>query len=211
MDISGKRTAKQLQEFGSSLIGEVGEAPFGALSKSELEFSLFQALVHAGIIDLEAPLFEIAKDLEVTPTKASNLIFSYRMRAKLSPAAATEELASAMKFAGVAENGKDVVFIMEDRYWREELTARLKAHSIYTDTSFNRERVVMDGDALVRFLQQEMKTQSTKLLSEIDAKKKALKGRRTAGTTASVVGDIAKGVLTGSIANGSLWQLISMI
>jgi hypothetical protein len=53
-----------------------------------------------------------------------------------------DDLANAIVIVSLPADG-NVVLNVEDRYWRETLIARLKAVNVYTDTSFNRERVTV--------------------------------------------------------------------
>jgi hypothetical protein len=75
----------------------------------------------------------------VTPAKVSAFVYAYRVRTQ-SPSTLLEDLADAIVLVSLPDDG-NVVLNVEDRYWRETLISRLKAVGVYTDTSFNRERV----------------------------------------------------------------------
>jgi hypothetical protein len=119
----------------------LSRAPLGSLSKSELDYLAFVALVDAGVVSADAPAFELAQLLEVTPAKVSAFVYAYRVRTQ-SPSSLLDDLADAIVLVALPADG-NVVLNVEDRYWRETLISRLKAVGVYTDTSFNRERVTV--------------------------------------------------------------------
>ena len=127
--------------FASGYLAGLARAPLGALSKSELDYLAFVSLGDAGVVSVDAPAFELAQLLEVTPAKVSAFVYAYRVRTQ-SPAHLLDDLANAIVLVALPADG-NVVLNVEDRYWRETLIARLKAVGVYTDTSFNRERVTV--------------------------------------------------------------------
>ncbi len=122
----------------------------GALSKSELDYLAFVSLVDAGVVSIDAPAFELAQLLEVTPAKVSSFVYAYRVRTQ-SPANLLDDLANAIVLVALPADG-NVVLNVEDRYWRETLISRLKAVGVYTDTSFNRERVTVPATKFAHVL-----------------------------------------------------------
>lgn len=136
--------------FASTYLAGLSRAPLGALSKSELDYLAFVALVDAGVVSVDAPAFELAQQLEVTPAKVSTFVYQYRVRTQ-SPETLLDDLANAIVLVSLPADG-NVVLNVEDRYWRETLIARLKAVGVYTDTSFNRERVSVPADKFAHVL-----------------------------------------------------------
>jgi hypothetical protein len=136
--------------FASAYLSGLSRAPLGALSKSELDYLAFVALVDAGVVSVDAPAFELAQQLEVTPSKVSTFVYQYRVRTQ-SPETLLDDLANAIVLVSLPADG-NVVLNVEDRYWRETLIARLKAVGVYTDTSFNRERVTVPADRFAHVL-----------------------------------------------------------
>src|SRR5699024_6331111 len=73
--------ATELKNFGTNIHERLKGVPFGSQSKSELEMTYFSALVESGIINPNTQSnFDLARRLQCTPTKASNLVFNYRLR-----------------------------------------------------------------------------------------------------------------------------------
>jgi hypothetical protein len=127
--------------FASTFLSGLARAPLGALSKSELDYLAFVSLVDAGVVSVDAPSFDLAQLLEVTPAKVSAFVYAYRVRTQ-SNENLLDDLADAIVLVSLPADG-NVVLNVEDRYWRETLISRLKAVNVYTDTSFNRERVTV--------------------------------------------------------------------
>jgi hypothetical protein len=160
--------------FASTYLTGLSRAPLGSLGKSELDYLAFVALVDAGVVSVNAPAFELARQLEVTPAKVATFVYQYRVRTQ-SPDTLLDDLADAIVLVSLPADG-NVVLNVEDRYWRETLIARLKTVGVYTDTSFNRERVTVPADRLGHVL--------TKVFGERAkglAKKLAAERRHNAG------------------------------
>lgn len=136
--------------FASTFLAGLARAPLGSLSKSEIDYLAFVSLVDAGVVSIDAPAFELAQLLEVTPAKVSTFVYQYRVRTQ-SPETLLDDLASAIVIVSLPADG-NVVLNVEDRYWRETLVARLKNVGVYTDTSFNRERVTVPADKFAHVL-----------------------------------------------------------
>jgi hypothetical protein len=136
--------------FAKSYLAGLSRAPLGSLSKSELDYLAFVSLVDAGVVSVDAPAFELAQQLEVTPAKVASFVYAYRVRSQ-SPATLLDDLANAIVLVSLPADG-NVVLNVEDRYWRETLIARLKTVGVYTDTSFNRERVTVPADRFAHVL-----------------------------------------------------------
>ena len=154
--------------FASTYLAGLSRAPLGSLSKSEVDYLAFVALVDAGVVSVDAPAFELAQQLEVTPAKVSTFVYQYRVRTQ-SPETLLDDLANAIVLVSLPADG-NVVLNVEDRYWRETLIARLKTVGVYTDTSFNRERVTVPADkfahVLTRVFGERAKGLSKKLAAE---------------------------------------------
>lgn len=173
----------QLAKFGEAMHDRIMEAPFGSLPKSELELVVFSELIQSKIIDLETSnTFDLARRLRCSPAKASSLVFNYRLR---SVSDETEEsvrkkLANVTKVATDLKNSRDgaVTLNVEDRFWRNELTNRLKKAGVYTDSSFNRERIVLDESSFFKACPQLFGRAGKELE---DAAKRAAKDEKAAG------------------------------
>ncbi|WP_422114737.1 hypothetical protein [Brachybacterium sp. UNK5269] len=140
---------KKTTEFGRGVYNQIWQAPFGSLPKSELEILLFTELVRSGIVDLDTVSnFDLARELRCSPTRASNLVFSYRLReaGEAEEYEVKQKLAEVTKIVTDLKNSRSgsVTLNVEDRFWQNELINRMKKSGVYTDSAFNRERVVVD-------------------------------------------------------------------
>ena len=143
-------TPQKTSVFGASFLSKLREMPFGAFSKGELEFAAFSALVESNLIDSNDPIFDLARALQCTPAKASALVFNDRLRSEpFDKVEWKKELAAATVVASVDVDKDLVVLNVENRFWRDALTNELKRQKVFTDTSFNRERITLDVNAFV--------------------------------------------------------------
>lgn len=146
-------TPEQLENFGRHVFTEISTRAFGSISKNELELTYLSALVRSEIIDLDhLSNFELARKLLCTPSKASNLRFNYQIRVTENLDAATLRNALAKHTvivevtAPIEKKGKksEVILNVENKFWQDVLISEFKKAGIYSDTSFNRERVIVD-------------------------------------------------------------------
>lgn len=115
-----------------------------ALGKADQESRVFSALVKGGEIDLATPRFELAIQLGISQAKVENLIFKYRLNnyeAKEALAAAVSQLI----FVEANHRTQNIVFSIEDKFYRELLVATLKKSKISADSSFNREFITVSA------------------------------------------------------------------
>lgn len=161
---------KDIELFGQALLGRLGNAAFGSLSKTEIDLAIFSALAKADLVDPDAPVFDLARQLECTTAKVNNLVFNHRIR--LSETDEVERLAKNVRLVEVtsdqAAQAEQVVLNVESRYWREYLVARLKKVDAFTDTSFNRERVTLSLPDLVEHLDDVLGANGATLATRID-------------------------------------------
>ena len=192
--------------FAESYLAGLSRAPLGSLSKSELDYLAFVSLVDAGVISVDAPAFELAQLLEVTPAKVSAFVYGYRVRTQ-SQENLLDDLANAIVIVSLPPDG-NVVLNVEDRYWRETLISRLKAVGVYTDTSFNRERVTVPATKFAHVLTAVFGERAKGLSKKLSAERRhnagvdildLLAGLPAATLTAGVstVGTVTVGALLG--------------
>ena len=187
-------TMKQKADFGEQLLTTLGPVPFGSFSKGELELAMFTALVDAGVIATSEPVFTLAKKLGCTPTRVNSLVFNWNLR---SASDGADDLAKAVQIADVLPGSKPasdrIVLNVESRYWREALVAKLKELRVFTDTSFNRERVVLPLAAFENHIDALFGVSSEDLEKAIAAEKKAIGAKTRADALKSLVGKFAAG------------------
>jgi len=149
---------EKMQAFGAELYERLWGVPFGSLAKGEFELAYFSALVESGFIQLDKLTdFQLGQILKCTPTKAGNLRFSYEIRllGGLDEAKRKETLARHVVIVGPRDAGAqkgeqlEIVLNVENRFWRNVLIDELKKVDVWSDTSFNRERVVLSAKKFV--------------------------------------------------------------
>lgn len=185
--------------------------PFGTLSKSETEFVLFSCLVDAGYVAPGAAIFDVARTLRVTPTRARNLVYQYKLR---TMTADTElaELAAALTIVGFDDENEIVTLGIEDPYLRDVLVARLKSANLFTNTSFNRELVQVK---LYQFVQAMYEVFSTDEMQVVLDKLQATDARKRvdelSGLTKRALKAGTSGVVSGALGSAGRLTLDALI
>ena len=68
------------EKFTGAFITAYMSPAFGARSKTEIDLLVFSCLIEAGVINPEAPEYDIARALNITPARVRNLIFNWQLR-----------------------------------------------------------------------------------------------------------------------------------
>ena len=160
--------------FADVVLERLASAPFGTVPKRELDVAIFTGLIRAGAIDPMAPQFQIARQLGITPGRVRSLLYAYR----LAESSATQEvtvLLDRVRLVSLDAKG-DAVLNIEDAYDRDVFTATLKEHGVFTDTSFNRERVTLPTKALLDMLDTVFADAPSELGKQAGALRAAAKG-----------------------------------
>lgn len=144
-DVELSNAAKLL--FADAVLARVRTLPLGTLPKRELDQAIFEGLVAAGIVDVRASHFDLARQLAITPAKVRSFVYAHRL-ALAGEAQDIEILLDRVKIVSLDLQG-DAVLNVEDAYDRDVLLALLKRHDVYSDTSHNRERVILPAGAFL--------------------------------------------------------------
>jgi hypothetical protein len=145
-------TADQARRFSRRFVEAFATPAFGAISKTEIDNLVFALLVDVGALEPNAQVYEIARDLNVTPAKARNLLFQWQLRSMGDGAALKDDLMTALTSVRFANEGNLLVFGIESPLLREELRSRLKRMGVYADASFSSEMVRLSVKHFVDFL-----------------------------------------------------------
>jgi hypothetical protein len=125
---------------------------FGARSKSETDLLVFGCLVTAKAIDPEGPIYDIARALNITPTRARGLVMNWELRTMSSQEDLRKALVGVLQHTRFSKDGTYLTFGVESPLVREEIVARLKRKGVFPDASFARELVRLPVEAFVDFL-----------------------------------------------------------
>ncbi|MEA2823035.1 MAG: hypothetical protein QOJ86_5039 [Bradyrhizobium sp.] len=161
-------------KFCDLFVRGYSEPAFGARSKSEIDLLVFTCLIEAKAIDPEAPVYEIARALNITPTKVRSLLFNWQLRTTAKDSDLRPALVAALKKTRFNSDGTLLTFGVESPLLKEEITARLKIRGVYADSSFTKEIVRLPVDAFVEFLDDIVDDDTKKAVRETLVKDKQL-------------------------------------
>ena len=125
---------------------------FGARTKSEVDLLVLKCLIAAGTLDPAEPVYDLARALNLTPTRVRSLILNWQLRSNGHDIDIRQALVQALARARFAKDGAMLTFGVENPLLREEVEARLKRNGVFADASFSREIVRLPVDAFVEFL-----------------------------------------------------------
>ena len=109
-------------------------------------------MVEAKALDPKSQVYEIARDLNVTPAKARNLLFQWQLRSMGNGDKLKDDLVAALKSVRFVKDGDFLSFGVESPLLREELRSRLKRKGVYADASFASDIIKISVKHFVEFL-----------------------------------------------------------
>jgi hypothetical protein len=139
-------------KFCTSFMGEYLSPAFGARSKSEIDLLVFSCLISSSAIDPDAPIYDIARALNVTPARARSLVMNWQLRTMPAQGDLRDDIVATLKKTRFSKDGTLLTFGVESPLLKEEITARLKRKGTFPDASFSKELVKLPVEAFVEFL-----------------------------------------------------------
>lgn len=123
---------------------------FGVMNKSEIETLMYHVFKKHGL--LTGKCFDDSFKLQIPEAKARKLIYESQVKyAGRNEDELTAYLRSSvgkcLTHAFLSKNGKEIRFVIEDRYLRVALNAKLRANHYFADTSFNKDIISLDENA----------------------------------------------------------------
>jgi hypothetical protein len=140
-----------LKFVGSFLDGYLSPA-FGARSKSEIDLLIFSCLIEAKAIDPDGPIFDIARSLNIAPSRARGLVLNWQLRSTSAPSDLRQTFGNALKRTRFSKDGTLLTFGVENPLLKEEIIASLKRKGFFADSSFSKDIIKLPVEGLVEFL-----------------------------------------------------------
>lgn len=140
------------KRFAARFIKGYLSPAFGALSKTEVDLLVLDALASAKALEVEGPIYDLARTFNVTPARARTLVMNWQLRNSGDANVMREKLIAALAKTRFGKDGTYLAFGVESPLVREEIIARLKRDGVFADASFSRELVRLPVDAFVEFL-----------------------------------------------------------
>lgn len=125
---------------------------FGSKSKTEIDILVFTSLISAGALDPVAPIYDIARSLNITPSRVRTLLLTWQLRSSNTNLNLKIELINALKKTRFAKDNNYLAFGIESPLLREEIIAQLKQKGFYADTTFSREIIRLPIDGFIEFI-----------------------------------------------------------
>jgi hypothetical protein len=204
----------RFEEFARGFLADFLTPAFGARSKSEVDALVFKQLVACGAVDLKEPVYDIARLLNLTPTRVRSLILQVQLRSGLSDTALDDELRAVLQGTRFAKDGTLLTFGLENPLLKEHLIARLKKRGIYADASFAKEIVRLPVDAFVEFLDQVLSASQKKEVTELLVRYKLVPDKSFKGVAKGALKKLAEKLADkagGALADSAVDRLTDFI
>ena len=166
------QTGPLLQNFLDSCI----ERGFGMLSKREIERLLFALMVDTDKVSSLDDYFSISRQLKITPAKASNLVYEYRLTRSPRPEEFRNAFANLLRKTSVvakSNSSSKLALEVRDRLLREELEEQIHLLGLSApDYTFNRNLLILDFMTLASLVEKFAEPQTMAAIeSELKARK----------------------------------------
>jgi hypothetical protein len=92
-------------------------------------------------VDPDAPIYDLARALNITPSRARSLVLNWQLRSTASQADLRQKIVNALKKTRFSKDGTLLTFGVESPLLKEEIAARLKLKGVFPDASFSKELV----------------------------------------------------------------------
>jgi hypothetical protein len=140
------------QKFAGAFIDGYLTPAFGARSKLEVDLLVFTCLIEAKVIDPATPIYDLARALNIAPTRVRGLLLNWQLRTTKAEADLRQSIVDALKKTRFSKDGTLLSFGVESPLLKEEIAARLKRRGVFPDAAFSKELVKLPVEAFVEFL-----------------------------------------------------------
>lgn len=108
---------------------------FGARPKSEIDLLVFSCLIAAGAIDPALPTYEIARALNITPSRVRSLVLNWQLRNTARDSDLRPAVVAALGKTRFSSDGTLLSFGVESPLVKEDIAARLRKKGVFSDAS----------------------------------------------------------------------------
>lgn len=158
MDIAGALQKLEKQELEALLLRLLSDytAPaFGVLPKREVDLLVFRTLRDAGLIGVEAALYQVMADLRVSRSKARNLMFDLEIR-QAQAGQLDDQVRSVIMNDSYFRDANWFVLEVENPVVQAHLREICRRARVVTDASFNPSLVRLPVSGLASVLEEFM-------------------------------------------------------
>lgn len=127
---------KLAAEFGRTFMESYAAVAFGTLPKRELDLLVFAFLVRKGVVDTDRSMYRVARALNITPTKARNLLFEYQLR-HVSESETDHAVMMAITTARYWKDGANLSFGITSPLVKAAIAGRMQDDGVFADVSLS--------------------------------------------------------------------------
>jgi hypothetical protein len=197
-------------KFSALFIEGYMSPAFGARSKMEIDLLVFTCMIEARAIDPDAPVYDIARALNMPPARVRNLILNWQLRSTPPSGDLRDLIVTALKKTRFSGDGKSLAFGVESPLLKEDITARLKRKGVFPDASFSKELVKLPVEAFVEFLDDLVDADTKKQVKDTLVKDKQLPDKSFKALATGVLGKLGEKV-AGEVGKEIAGELVGSV
>lgn len=144
----------KIKEALVRILSEYGKPSFGSMSKRDTDILLFSVMQDLGLIKPNPSIYEVMQILQVTRSKARNLIYEVALRKSIDEKTLEKELHDVLSNVILLKESDKVILEIDNPLLIDYLRKRLKDLKHLTDGSFSPELVKMEYDAFAHIYQE---------------------------------------------------------
>ncbi len=151
IDVLNKLNPEESQKILIKVFSQYLNPSFGALSKREIDLTMFSCLIEADVFGATPTPYTIMRELKITRAKASNLLYEYNLR-KASDETLKEDLAKILNspILDKVKSSRKIGLEVENPLLKDYVRNILKQQGQITDSTFNNDILYMSFEAYER-------------------------------------------------------------
>jgi hypothetical protein len=153
---------------------------------------VFKCLIDAKAIDPDAPAYDIARALNITPMRVRTLLLNWQLRSTPAQGDLRDAIITVLNKTRFSKDGELLTFGVESPLLKEEITARLKRKGVFADASFSKELVKLPVKAFVEFLDDVVDDETKKQVKTTLVKDKQLPDKSFKALATGVLGKLGE-------------------
>ena len=139
------------EKFAEELMERYSSRGFGSMNKNDFEVMIFDLLKKYGDLKNKSN-HQISLNLQIPETKVKRLDYESELKYNQKEKDVRSEFFDIISKAKIRGNSEKIEFIVESKYIRTSIAAKLKELGHYADASFNSEIIRVHYDSFIALL-----------------------------------------------------------
>ena len=152
--------------FTEKLIKEYSKRGFGSMNKNDFEVLFFNLLMKYGNLNMLSE-YDVSIELQIPLTKIKRLYYESDLKyGNFTEVDIKTQFFKILKTSNFSKDKNKIEFVIENKFIRTAISAKLKANGYYSDSSFNSEIIRIQFDAFSSLLEGFYEKDAIKIVEE---------------------------------------------